>query len=99
MHIKYIPVKFQFNTKKAKRNIAKHGVSFEEAASCFDDSSGLDFNDEEHSDSEERFILLGRSKAGRVLVTIYTERNDEIRLISSREASIKEEEYYYERRV
>ena len=92
-------LKFEWDPKKAKTNERKHGVSFEEAAFCFSDPSGLDFYDEEHSEEEDRYILLASSNRGRVLVVIYTEREDRIRIISARKATPSEEEFYYAHRV
>jgi len=90
---------FEWDDRKARANQRKHGVSFEEASTCFYDPFGLDFYDEDHSEEEERFILLARSNLGRVLVVVYTERGENIRLISARKATPKEEEFYYAHRI
>ena len=92
-------LRFEWDDRKARANERKHGVSFEEAASCFYDPFGLDFYDEDHSEEEDRYILLARSSKGRVLVVIYTERGDRIRIISARKATPREEEFYYAHRV
>ncbi len=92
-------LEFEWDGRKAEVNKRKHGVVFEEAATCFYDSFGLDFYDEDHSEEEDRYILLARSKRGRVLVVIYTERAGRIRIISARKATPKEEEFYYAHRV
>ena len=92
-------LEFEWDPRKARTNERKHGVSFEEAASCFSDPSGLDFYDEEHSEEEDRYILLASSNRGRVLVVVYTEREDRIRIISARKATPREEEFYYAHRV
>lgn len=81
---------------KAKRNLAKHGVSFDDAKTVFDDDLFLVFADPDHSTEESRFIIMGRSKPGRLLVVAYTERSDAIRIISAREATRHERNIYAE---
>jgi uncharacterized DUF497 family protein len=87
-----------WDPRKAKSNWLKHGVSFEEAAAAFLDPAGLDGEDVEHSQSEERRLRLAKSSLGRVLVIAYTIRrkNDEkvTRIISARRASRKERKKY-----
>jgi uncharacterized protein len=90
-------MKFDWGEKKSTRNLAKHGVSFDEAASVFDDPLYLDFFDPEHSDSEHRYIRVGRSERRRILVVSYTERGSTIRLISARPATNKERQAYEEK--
>jgi len=90
---------FAWDTRKAIRNAAKHGVSFEEAATIFADPEALDWEDTEHSESELRSKRLGRSLAGRVLLVVYTTRRmkdgkETIRIISARQASRKERKAY-----
>lgn len=85
---------FEWDEEKAKLNLKKHGVSFEEAESVFMDSFGLEELDEEHSHDETRWVLIGLSSSFRVLVTVYTERGSKIRLISSRKADAKERKAY-----
>ena len=82
---------------KNKINIIKHGVDFVEAATTFNDEDALVIYDEEHSDDEERFILIGLSSCGNVLVTCHCYRdNDEvIRIISSRKADKEEALVYF----
>ncbi len=92
-------MEFGWDNLKAKVNQRKHGISFEEASTCFYDPYGLDFYDEDHSEEEDRYILLARSNRGRVLVVIYTERGDRLRIISARKATPKEEEFYYAHRI
>ena len=89
-------MKFEWDDEKDARNLAKHGVSFDEAASVFDDSLYMDFFDPEHSDSEHRYIRVGCSERRRILVVSYTERGSAIRLISARPATNKEREAYEE---
>jgi len=92
-------MQFEWDPEKARKNACKHGVTFEEATTCFDDPLGLDFYDPDHSDNEDRYILLALSRRGRVLLVVYTERKDRIRIISARKATKKEEEFYYENRI
>lgn len=85
---------FQWDTSKALRNAEKHGVSFAEAATTFDDEKALDGPDVSHSFLEARRLCLGRSAAGRILVVAYTLRGAATRLISARLASRKERVTY-----
>jgi len=85
---------FEWDEKKAKINIDKHGVSFEEATSVFQDESSLTRKDTTHSIDEERFIDIGLSSKGRILVVAYTERGNNIRIISSRKATPTERKAY-----
>ena len=87
---------FDWDQNKAARNFARHGVSFDEAATVFDDPLYLDFFDPEHSDEEHRYIRVGCSKQHRILVVSYTEREDMTRLISARLATRKERQSYEE---
>ena len=87
---------FAWDRTKAARNLAKHGVSFDEAATSFDDPLYLDFFDPEHSEEEHRYIRVGCSEQGRILVVSYTEREGVMRLISARPATRKEREAYEE---
>ncbi len=87
---------FEWDEEKNDRNIKRHGVGFEEAKTAYNDPFLLTFPDEEHSDIEERYINLGISAKGRILVVIHTERNKNIRIISSRKATRKERKYYEE---
>jgi uncharacterized DUF497 family protein len=85
-------LKFDWDPRKDKANQKKHGVSFEEAQSVFFDDYATQFDDEEHSGQEERFILLGMSIKSRVLVVCHYERKSGsvIRLISARKATAGE---------
>ncbi len=89
-------IEFEWDASKAKSNFEKHGVSFEEAKSVFYDEYASQFFDEEHSESEDRFIMLGISNYSRVLVVIHCERDggEIIRLISARKATKKERGFY-----
>jgi uncharacterized DUF497 family protein len=92
-------LRFEWDGKKAQANRKKHGVSFDEAKSAFYDERGLVIDDPEHSDSEDRFVLLGMSVALRVLVVChcFRARGDVIRLISARKADGQEQKDYFER--
>ena len=87
-------LRFEWDEAKATGNLRKHGVGFEEAISGFGDPRALTIFDEEHSDQEDRYVDLGRSAGGRVLVVVYTERGESIRLISCRRATPTERRQY-----
>ena len=87
---------FEWDEEKASANLEKHGVSFEEAQTVFDDPLYVDFYDPEHSYEEHRYIILGESHQGRLLLVSYTERGGVIRLISSRETTPAERRDYEE---
>jgi uncharacterized protein len=89
---------FEWDARKAAVNPAKHGVSFEEAATVFGDPDALDGPDVRHSKEESRFLRLGRAATGRVLIVAYAVRRgvdgEKIRIISARRASRKERAAY-----
>ena len=85
---------FEWNNEKAKVNSSKHSVSFDEAKTVFDDPLYIEFFDPDHSDNEERYIIVGQSQQNRLLVVSYMERGRRIRLISAREATRWEREAY-----
>jgi uncharacterized DUF497 family protein len=91
-------LRFDWDERKNRANRTKHGVWFEEAQSVFDDPRGRLFEDPEHSDEEERFILLGISSAARPLVVVHCYRESEelVRIISARKATKKEVKFYEE---
>ena len=91
-------LRFEWDERKNKRNRTKHGVWFEEAQSVFSDPHARLFFDLEHSEEEERFILLGVSSAARTLVVVhcYRESDSLIRIISARKATKKEVRFYEE---
>ena len=91
-----MPLNFEWDDHKAKLNLGKHGVGFEEAATVFGDPLSLTVADEAHSQSEERFIVLGRSYRDKLLVVVHTERGDNVRIISARPASRREKRQYEE---
>ena len=91
---------FVWNEEKATINLKKHGVSFEEAQTVFDDYYALHIFDPDHSESEDRFLLLGMSAALRMLVVChcFRESDEQIRIISARKATKKENENYRRRK-
>jgi uncharacterized DUF497 family protein len=89
-----LELEFEWDERKDKANQIKHGVSFEEAATVFDDPLSLNFDDPEHSRGEERYIILGLSNQSRLLFVSHTDRNNKIRLISARLLTPKERRFY-----
>jgi uncharacterized DUF497 family protein len=87
---------FEWDEDKAAANLKKHKISFDEAKTVFGDPFSITINDPKHSAAERRFIDIGTSATGNVLVVSYTERQ-KIRLISSRKASKKERRIYEEK--
>jgi hypothetical protein len=90
---------FAWHARKPARNLEKHGVSFEEAASVFADPDGLEWEDLEHSHHGNRFKRLGISFKGRIVILVYSYRrmksgNETLRIITARRASPKEREAY-----
>ena len=85
---------FEWDEEKAKSNIDKHGVSFDEATSVFDDPLFLTFADPSHSIQEQRFVIMGESARERLLVVSYTDRASTTRLISARPVTKKERKAY-----
>ena len=89
---------FEWNDIKAESNKDKHqGVTFDEAVSCFFDPEQIAFYDPDHSDDEDREILVGHSDLGRLLTVSYTLRDNAIRIISARKATNREAEDYARR--
>jgi len=87
---------FEWDADKAAKNVRKHQVSFDEAATTFEDPRRIAFVDEGHSDDEERYITIGASNRGRLLVIAHTDRQGRIRIISARGATRKEARFYAE---
>lgn len=87
-------MEFDWDDDKAETNLTKHGISFLEAASVFDDALSITFSDADHSDDEERLIILGHSSRGRLLFVSHTDRDDKTRIISAREATRREKKVY-----
>lgn len=83
-------MRFDWDRDKAESNLRKHGVSFEEAATVFFDPLAASFEDPDHSVSEYRWITIGFSAKGRLIVVCHSEREDAIRIISARRATSRE---------
>jgi uncharacterized DUF497 family protein len=89
-------VTYEWDPKKAEANRRKHAVSFEEAATIFQDINALTFEDPDHSDEEPRELTVGLSRSGRVLFLSHCDRGKRIRIISARKATLKERQQYAE---
>ncbi|MCI5143168.1 MAG: BrnT family toxin [Candidatus Electrothrix sp. ATG1] len=87
---------FEWDEKKAKSNRKKHGVDFNEATTVFLNPFSITIPDHDHSAEEQRYIDIGSSEKGRVLVVVYTDRGVNIRIISCRKATYSERQYYEE---
>ena len=85
---------FEWDENKAKANLKKHKVSFEEAKTVFNDPLLLTYPDFEHSNDEQRQLSIGLSAWGRVLIVVHTDRGKNIRLISGRKATPSEQKIY-----
>jgi len=80
--------------RQVEKNLAKHGVSFGEAATVFGDPLSITFRDPDHSADESRYITIGVSLRGRLLIVAHTDRQDRVRVISAREATRSERRFY-----
>ena len=89
-----MPFIFEWDEKKAEDNLRKHGVSFAEAKTVFNDPFSVTIYDPDHSSDEQRYIDIGLSSKGRLIVVSYSERGETIRIISSREATKREQGEY-----
>jgi len=87
-------LKFSWNAEKAAHNRAKHGVTFEEASTVFGDPLSVTVFDPDHSGDESRFVMVGRSFEGKLIVVAHSELEDSIRIISARLAIRREREAY-----
>ena len=98
VHMKAL--EFEWDRRKETANVKKHGISFKEAQTAFYDESAIQFYDPDHSDEEDRFILLGFSLKPQVLVVCHCLRESEtvVRIISARKADKDEEQAYWEQR-
>jgi uncharacterized protein len=88
------PSGFEWNEEKAETNRQKHGITFTEATTVFDDLNCLFMNDEDHSIGEARFLILGYSIARRLLLVVHCDRRENIRIISARPATPAEKRTY-----
>jgi len=89
-------MKFEWDPRKARLNLRKHSVSFEEATIAFRDPLSVTAPDPDHSISEHRFVTFGVSSKGRLLTIFHTERAESIRIISARRATKEERKIYEE---
>ena len=87
---------FEWDEDKAKANLRKHGISFDEATTVFLDPFSATVTDPDHSTGEQRYVDVGSSERDRVLVVVYTERSARIRIISCRKATPAERKAYEE---
>ncbi len=89
-------MRFEWDEKKAATNLAKHGVSFEEAVTVFGDPLSDTFDDPDHSVEERRFLIIGTSDRGRMLIVAHTDDSEVVRMISAREPTSVEKKSYEE---
>lgn len=90
-------MQFEWDDEKEKINIEKHGIDFSTAALVFQDQNRLEFYDEAHSEDEDRFITIGQINGSTIIImVVYTERGNAIRLISARKATTQERSAYYD---
>jgi uncharacterized DUF497 family protein len=89
-------MEFEWDLDKAASNLAKHGVSFAQAATVFGDPLAITYFDPDHSDEENRSLTFGHSSEGHLLVVSHTDRDDRTRIISARRATRKEGKQYEE---
>jgi len=87
-------IDFEWDITKAEKNLRKHRVAFNEATSVLKDKLSITIHDPDHSVDEERYITIGASIAGRLLMVAHTDRGDRTRIISARELNRKEREAY-----
>lgn len=88
---------FEWDDEKARANIKKHGIDFETAAKVFADENRLEIYDEKHSEDEDRYITIGMiDNVACVVMVVYTERGEAVRLISARKATSQERRMYYD---
>ncbi len=87
---------FEWDDKKAKANLKKHKVSFEDATAIFNDPLMITYPDVQHSDEEDRYIGIGATDKGTILVVVHVDKEKVIRLISCRKAAASERRRYEE---
>lgn len=89
-------MEFEWNPDKAKLNLGKHGVSFQEAATVFNDPLSVTFPDPDHSIGENRYVIIGVSRFGQLFVVAHTDRREKVRIISARKVTRQERRFYEE---
>ena len=87
---------FEWDQQKAQSNLVKHGIAFKEAQTVFDDPLYVDFYNPDHSQNENRYIIIGASSMGHILLVSYTERGNITRIISARKVTKQEFKAYQE---
>jgi hypothetical protein len=90
---------FEWDEEKAKNNLKNHKVSFDEGSTVFSDPLSITIPDPDHSINEQRYIDIGFSDKGRILIVSYTERGENIRIISCRKATAAERKRYETRQI
>lgn len=89
-------MEFEWNPDKAKLNLEKHGISFQETTTVFNDPLSVTFPDPDHSIGENRYVIIGVSQFGQLLVVSHTDRGEKVRIISARKATRQERRFYEE---
>ncbi|MDX2216952.1 MAG: BrnT family toxin [Oculatellaceae cyanobacterium bins.114] len=89
-------MEFEWSPDKAALNLEKHGVSFQEASTVFDDPLSVTFPDPDHSIGENRYVIIGVSRFRQLLVVAHTDREQKVRVISARKATRQEKRFYEE---
>ena len=89
-------MKFTWDSTKASESLGKHGIDFREAATVFDDPLSTTFPDADHSEGEQRFLVIGMSALARILVVSHTDTGATIRIISARATTRRERKFYEE---
>ncbi|MEA5517652.1 BrnT family toxin [Limnoraphis robusta] len=89
-------IEFEWSPDKAALYLEKHRVSFQEAATVFNDPLSITFPDPDHSIGESRYIIIGVSQLGRLLVIAHTDRGEKVRIISARQVTRQETRFYEE---
>jgi uncharacterized protein len=89
-------MEFEWNPEKAVINLRKHNISFQEAATVFDDPLSVTFPDPDHSIGENRYVIIGMSRSEQLLVVSHTDRENRTRIISARRATRQERRFYEE---
>ena len=87
-------VKFEWDPRKARENAKKHGVTFDEAMTVFADWGSIAISDPDHSEGEERYLIVGLSSRERILVVSHVERAENVRIINARRANARERKLY-----
>ena len=89
-------IRFEWDSRKARRNLQKHGIDFTEASTVFADTLSITISDPDHSEGEERWVTIGLSARRRLLVVVHTDEGESSRLISARRADSRERRKYEE---